>query len=71
MLIFSPICAEALEVEAEIFSIGMTFLDAIVFVISHFNLKGSPSCSWDGVLQFPQLFSEVIVEWVEGGEVML
>lgn len=50
----SPVSAEALEVEAGSLRVGKAFLDAVVFVISHLNLKGSPSFSLDGALWFPQ-----------------
>lgn len=52
----SPVSAEALEVEAGSLNIGKAFLDAIVFVISHLDLKGSPF-SLDGALWFPQFWS--------------
>lgn len=54
---FTSVSAEALEVEAGSLSIRKAALDAVAFVISHPNLKGSPFFSWDGALWFSQLWS--------------
>lgn len=54
---FTSVSAEALEVEAGSLSIRKAALDAVAFVISHPNLRGSPFFSWDGALWFSQLWS--------------